>query len=703
VGEFGGTTLEGAPSDDRGSDASMTEASRAVFLSYASQDAAAARRICDALRAAAIEVWFDQSELRGGDVWDRQIRKQIRDCALFVPVISANSQARLEGYFRLEWRLAVERTHLMADAKPFLVPVVIDATSDKDAEVPDPFRAVQWTRLPAGETSPAFVERVSRLLSPEAAQASTEARSPAALALHAAVAPRQLTPSPAASGRTQRLLLVIAAVAVIGAGYVALDQFILSKRPVSAAPAPATASSPAEPAPSQINEKSIAVLPFIDMSKQKDQEYFSDGLAEELLDLLAKTPGLHVIARTSSFSFKGKSDDVPTIGRKLNVANILEGSVRKSGNRLRITTQLVRASSGEHLWSQTYDRELKDVFAVQDEIAGAVVAALKVQLSGPPATSPPPTSVPEAYDQFLLGRQLLQRGSDESFRQGIRAFQIATRLDPGFADAYANLALAEIFEAEGTNDTEGYQRARIAIERASALAPDLPNAYHARGLLRYLTLDLAGARADFERAISLAPSDSLILTHYGDVMASLGQVPEAVAAGQRAVALDPVNRIAWKHLGGFLIFQGNLPAARQALERALAISPESEGTIFLTGTVDLLEAQFADARVQFGKLPDPDLGDRLVGLALVEDRLGHADKSQTALDELIRYHSGYEAYNIATIYAWRGDKDRVFEWLDRAYQQHDSELVNVKVDPLLHGVRGDPRYKAFLRKMKLPE
>jgi TolB-like protein/tetratricopeptide (TPR) repeat protein len=450
-------------------------------------------------------------------------------------------------------------------------------------------------------------------------------------------------------------------------------------------------------------EKSIAVLPFVDMSEKHDQEYFSDGLSEELLDLLAKTPGLHVIARTSSFSFKAKSDDIPTIAKKLNVANILEGSVRKSGNRLRVTTQLIRASSAEHLWSETYDRELKDVFAVQDEIAGAVVAALKVQLSGPPATSPRPTSVSEAYDQFLLGRHLLQRGSDESFQAAIRAFRTATMLDPGFAAAYADLALAETAEAEGKSDYDGFQRARISVEKAHALAPDLPEVYHARGLLRYLTLDLAGARADFERAISLAPSDSLILTHYGDVMASLGQVPEAVAAGQRAVALDPVDRIAWKHLGGFLIFQGNLPAARQALERALAISPESEGTIFLTGTVDLLEARFADARVQFGKIPDPDLGDRLVGIALVEDRLGHADKSQTALDELIRYHSGYEAYNIATIYAWRGDKDKVFEWLDRAYQQHDSGLVDVKVDPLLHGVRGDPRYKALLRKMNLPE
>jgi TolB-like protein/Tfp pilus assembly protein PilF len=665
----------------------------AVFLSYASQDAEAARRICDALRAAGIEVWFDQSELRGGDAWDHKIRKQIHDCTIFIPVVSATTQGRTEGYFRLEWKLAVERTHLMSERVAFLVPVVIDDTSDAQADVPQAFRAFQWTRLPAGVASPAFVARISQLLSPNPPQAPTDGR----LSTGLAPSSRRPTSSVAASRRSKLVPLLIAVVALLVVGYFALDKFVLSKRTLASAIASLPGRSEANP----ISERSIAVLPFVDMSEKHDQEYFSDGLSEEVLELLAKTPGLHVIARTSSFSFKAKSDDIPTIAKKLNVANILEGSVRKSGNRLRVTTQLIRASSAEHLWSETYDRDLKDVFAVQDEIAAAVVAALKAQLSGPPAMSPHPTSVPEAYDQFLLGRHLLQRGSTESFAAAITAFRTATMLDPGFAAAYANLALAETFAAEGSSDYDGFQRARISVEKAHALAPDLPEVYHARGQLRYSTLDLAGARADFERAISLAPSDSLILTHYGDVVASLGQVPEAVAVGQRAVALDPVNRIAWKHLGGFLIFQGNLPAARQALDRALAISPESEGTIFLTGTVDLLEARFADARDQFGKIPDPH--DRLVGTALVEDRLGHADKSQRALDELIRYHSQYAAYNIATIYAWRGDKDKAFEWLDRAYQQHDSGLVDVKVDPLLQVMRGDPRYKAFLRKMNLPE
>ena len=263
----------------------MTEPSKAVFLSYASQDAEAARHICDALRSAGVEVWFDQSELRGGDVWDRQIRKHIHDCALFVPIISSTTQARLEGYFRREWKLAVDRTHDMAEGKPFLVPVVIDDTKDQEAEVPESFRAVQWTRLPEGQTPPAFVERVARLLSPGQAPASAKVR-PQAPPTSALVTPSK---EPArTSWRSRSEVLLIAAVAVIAVGYVAIDRFVLSKHVAEAVPASASAVQSVAPTQSTIPEKSIAVLPFVDMSEKKDQEYFSDGLSEELIDHLRR-------------------------------------------------------------------------------------------------------------------------------------------------------------------------------------------------------------------------------------------------------------------------------------------------------------------------------------------------------------------------------------------------------------------------------
>ena len=287
----------------------MTEPSRAVFLSYASQDAEPARRIAEWLRQGGIEVWFDQSELRGGDVWDAKIRGQIRDCALFVPLISAHTQRRTEGYFRLEWKLAVDRSHLMASERAFLLPVVIDATPQPEALVPERFREVQWTVLFSAEATQPFVERVKRLLDQPLAARNR-------LASMTAVPRRP---------RSARRAIPWVALALVMALIVYLTIHAPSLYPNHSAASADDAAGPH----AVIAEKSIAVLPFADLSEKKDQEYFSDGLAEELLDLLAKTPGLHVIARTSSFSFKGKSDDIPTIGTKLRVANILEGSVRK--------------------------------------------------------------------------------------------------------------------------------------------------------------------------------------------------------------------------------------------------------------------------------------------------------------------------------------------------------------------------------------
>ena len=285
------------------------EPSSAVFLSYASQDAAAARRICEALRAAGIEVWFDQSELRGGDVWDQKIRHQIRDCAIFIPIVSGNTQARTEGYFRLEWRLADQRTHLMARSRAYLVPVCIDDTSEAEAEVPDSFSAVQWTRLPQGNTSAAFVDRVLRLLSPDGHLGSGTVRQggvvePVASSVGASPVPQPAARTTGSPWRPQPMLLLIAAAVIIAGAYFVFRNVELSRRTSQTARPPASASPAVSP--QSAPEKSIAVLPFVDLSEKKDQEYFSDGLSEELIDLLTKVPDLRVPARTSSFYFKGQ-------------------------------------------------------------------------------------------------------------------------------------------------------------------------------------------------------------------------------------------------------------------------------------------------------------------------------------------------------------------------------------------------------------
>jgi hypothetical protein len=296
----------------------LNATSRAVFISYASQDAEAVQRICVALRSAGVEVWFYQSELQGGDAWDPKIRREVHDCALFIPIISAQTASRHEGYFRLEWNLADQRTHMMARNRVFVVPVCLDATPEAASDVPESFQRVQWTRLPGGETPPAFVERIKRLLSPELSPLS--AMSGATPGLRKPMRP---------TWRSKPVLLALAAV------FAALACFVAGKFwiPKYLTPTPAAFAPPPH---------SIAVLPFVNLSGDKEQEYFSDGLTEELIELLGKTPGLRVIARTSSFYFKGKAEKLETIAAELRVANVLEGSVRKSGERLRVTAQLIR-------------------------------------------------------------------------------------------------------------------------------------------------------------------------------------------------------------------------------------------------------------------------------------------------------------------------------------------------------------------------
>jgi TolB-like protein len=667
---------------------------RAVFLSYASEDADAAQRICAALRAAGIEVWFDQSALRGGDAWDAAIRKQIRSCALFMPVISRNTHARDEGYFRLEWKLAVDRSHLMATSKAFLLPVVIDDTRDDDDRVPDRFRELQWTRLPAGSTPAAFTERVLDLLSPDEHPAPAAA-GPGTAGVSVSAARNQRW-----SWQTRTMLLVIASI-VIAVAYYVVDRNFLSTRAAKTAPASVPLAQSAPPAASTVAKNSIAVLPFLDMSEKKDQQYFSDGLAEELLDLLAKIPGLRVIARTSSFSFKDKSEDIPTIAKQLNVANILEGSVRKAGSRLRVTTQLIRADTGEDLWSETYDRQLKDVFQVQDEIAGAVVSALKLKLApGQQASNVHRTSSTEAYNQYLLCRQLGVRARLEDYQRAVAACRKAIELDPGYAAAYAELAVAEASVADRTVDAAMFLQSLALADKAVAMAPNEADGYAARGYLRRFSWDWTGAQADFEKALALDPGDIRVQRRYGLLLGSLGRLPEAIAAIKKATSSDPLSSLSWQLLGGTLIVDRQFAAAHEALQRALDIEPDSNYALYNLGTLQLLENRAADALATFRQIGDDVFSP--TGIAMAEHSLGHPKESQQALDALIAKYAQGAGYQIAEIYAWRGEKDHAFEWLDRAYQQHDGGLSGIKEDPVLASLRDDARFTAIVHKLQLP-
>ena len=488
---------------------------------------------------------------------------------------------------------------------------------------------------------------------------------------------------------SKRLMAVAVVLAALALGW------YFHKKGVEAIKPPAITAAPLS------DSHSIAVLPFVDMSQGHDQEYFSDGLSEELLNLLAQLPQMRVIARTSSFSFKGQEVDVATIAKKLNVANVLEGSVRKSGNTLRITAQLIRASDSSHLWSQTYDRELTDVFKVQDEIAGAVVAALKVQLLPDQAmTNAHRSNSAEAYNQYLLGNQFYNRQTPDDWRRAAAAYRQAIAIDPQYAAAYAGLASAQGFLADNSGDRAGMQEAIATADKAITLAPELADGYISRGISRLShNKDWAGAQADLEKAMALNANDSRVQIGYGRLLIALGRVPEAIVVTRKAVDLDPLSAVAWAQLGRMLTASGQLPEAEKALVRTLEISPESEYALFHLGELQLLRAKPQDALRSFQKAGTYGPA----GVAMAEHSLGHAKESQLALDEQITRYSQGAAYQVGEVYAWRGEKDKAFEWLNRAFDQHDGGLTFLKADPLLKSLVGDPRYAALMKKLGLPQ
>lgn len=468
------------------------------------------------------------------------------------------------------------------------------------------------------------------------------------------------------------------------------------------APGPQEAAPPA-PIAGAPSDRSLAVLPFVDMSEHHDQEYFSDGLTEQLLDQLAKTPGLKVIARTSSFYFKGRQVPLTEIADALHVANLLEGSVRRSGNRLRVTTQLVRAQSGEHLWSETYDREVKDVFKVQDDITAAVVRALKAKLAaGAEAVNVSGTTNPEAYTAYLQGRRFYDQGNAIGYQNSVRAFREALALDPRYADAQAELAFSEARLADQLGDAAGLRQAIADAERAVQIGPDRGQPYSVRGAIRANWVwDWTGALKDFGKALSLDPDDSFTQMQYGNLLECLVRYDDALVALRRAADLDPVSAAVLDSIGSVSMSKGDLAGAREALSKAIALEPEDEYSRSNLGYAELLLGRPADARRTF-ELISYFKGLKLAGIAIVEHTLGHAEESRRALDDLIAEHAAGSAFQIAEVYAWRNERDQAFDWLERAFRQHDGGLAELKIDPLLASLRSDARYAALVRRMNFP-
>jgi serine/threonine protein kinase/tetratricopeptide (TPR) repeat protein len=447
--------------------------------------------------------------------------------------------------------------------------------------------------------------------------------------------------------------------------------------------------------------KTIAVLPFSDMSPNRDQEYFSDGLSEEVLNVLAKNPKLRVTSRTSAFSFKGTNTDIKTIASKLNVKHILEGSVRKSGNALRITAQLIDVETDAHLWSDTYDGTMDNVFAVQDTISRSVAEALNIALLGKEDVRK--NSSPEAYNAYLLGNHFFDLRGRENLEKSIGYYKYALSIDSNYAHAWERLAAVHSTQADNgyVAVDEGYRQARQEAERALGLDPNLADAHVRMGWIQ-LSYDWnwSGADESYRRALELDPGNAGVISAAASLSRTRGRSEEAILLLYRAVELDPVRPIGYNNLGVQTYSAGLLDESLAAFRKVLELNPEYPGAHMNIGRVYLEKRKPDSALAEM--MAEPQSAWQMCGLALVYFARGNKEEASNVLAQFIKEYENDAAYQIAEIYAYWGDVDKSFEWLERAYKQRDGGLSEMKADPLLRNIEKDPRYAAFMRKMKLP-
>jgi len=634
-----------------------------IFISYKAEDRARVALLVDALAAEGLSVWWDV-HIEGGVVWRDSIERELESAACVIVVWSIGSVG-VHGHF-------VQDEAARGQRRGVCLPVAIDAV-----EPPLGFGQHQVLSLVGWRGA----RRDPRFLDVLAAARAVIAREPR---------PKPLAHVPRTRRRPGVLIFIAAAtsMAIVVAG-AAMWSLHIGLGP-SAPP------------------NSLAVLPFANLSGDPAQDYFSDGLSEELISTLARLKPLHVVGRSSSFHFKGSHEDGAAIGVKLGVTYLLDGSVRRDGGLVRVSAELADAKTGYERWSATYDRDLKDIFAVQSGIAQAVADALKVQLFGGDiaALSLNGTSSPEAYDSYLRGRKLLLEGADEaSYRQALARFDAAIAADPRYASAYAARATALVYLA---SQFAGLDRLRATYDEALAsarqgveLAPGLASTQTIlAATLVYANHDFAGAKLAFARAKAEGAGDAAVLLGYGLFTCELGDCKAGAAALRRAVALDPLNPGAYKTLGSVLIGARRYPDAIAALRKALALSPNISIAHNSIGNALMLQGDLAGAQTEYAA--EPLAWARRTGEAMVLRRLGDVAGARAALAALIADGGDASAYQEAQVYAQWGDRDRAFSALDTALRLNDAGLLMLKVDPLLDPLRADPRFATHLARTGLP-
>src|SRR5262245_8599054 len=493
---------------------------------------------------------------------------------------------------------------------------------------------------------------------------------------------------------TRKFAALIVSVAILAAGVPVVQ--LLRKKPAFLSRVNAA---------SAVSEKSIAVLPLLNEGGRPEDEYFSDGLSEELIAALAQLDGLKVIGRSSSFRFKGQKDEAKVIGEKLGVSTLLEGTVRKQGDRVRIVAELVNAEDGSELWSETFDRELKDIFAVQAEIAKAVATSLELRLldTEDDSAKNAATKNVEAHNAYLQGQFYFQRRDLEGYLKAVSFFDKAIRLDAGYALAYAERSQAWtwIGDLSGDKQKEAWSKAARNAERAVAIQPKLAEAHAALGWARFFAeWRFDKGLAELRRAQQLAPWNPITNDLLAPVVVYLGRFEEAERLARQAIEHDPLAYQARQSLARLLFVQGKLNDAEAAAQKAVELQATAAGShrwqVFVA-----IQRGDGDAALRDAEL-EPDERYRRFELALTQYARKDRVAADAALAQLIARDRDVMAYQIAEVYAWRGEKDKAFEWLQVSLNNHDTGLLSLRIDPLMQGVRHDPRYHDLLMKMGLP-
>ena len=663
---------------------SMTEEShnratppRDVFVSYASQDAAIADAVAENLERQGIKCWIAPRDVTPGSQYADEIVGAINDAKILVLVLSQHAVDSPHVGKEIE-RASSKRRRIIGlrtDAAPLTRSFEYFLSESQWIDVAAlgmPGALTKLTQAVGQSLAPS--SWVSPGLGADASNLADRRRKPSYLTIQRVFA--------------AVVFLVVAAI-VVGV----VVRYWPSKQ--RDAPAPLVAA---------ISEKSIAVLPFTDMSQKKDQEYFGDGMAEEILDLLTKIPGLTVIGRTSSFQFKGKNEDLRKIGAELNAAYVLEGSVRSSGDQVRITAQLINTRTGAHEWSETYDRPIGDVLKLQDAIAAAVVRELQLTVDSGNLQSRSALKNADAYDLILRGRHAADRWDREGLDEAIALFEQALDRDPSSADATADLAFTHYKQGTGNFRAPGdaFEQARRGALEALRLDPRNVLAHHILGKIHVVyDWDWDAAEREFGEVAALAPGSAVAPNGRARLFVIQGRWDEALGYVKSALARDPLDPNSFDILSMVQMRRDHLPEAEAAVRREMDIHPTYPWAHWYLGPILLARDDREGALLAMQQ--ETTEGARQAGLAIAYYALGRKTESDAALARAIKEHADLFAFEIAAAYAFRGESDSAMHWLERAYTQKDSGLVYVKVDLPLKNLEGDPRFKAFLRKMNLPE